>query len=313
MAGFRQVMVFCALAVTIDVAAGLGFRWMQGRVRADAGVGAVNVALEKRPDVLLLGSSRMKHHAVPSVVAGVSGLSAYNAGQDGYDFLYGAMLLDLWARVNPPPKYVVLHVDAGFLSRNVEELQRSRLFGLFAWRSSYIRSVLDQRGPLEFVKRLSMSYRANGKVFNLIKEFATGARAVGNTDGYGALWGCSPSFFGRSAALENQGLVWDFKMRSLERMAEYCRSNNARLVLVHSPYFRETESERSELLGTIDAVRAKVSEVEFWEISEFSHPELFRGKSGSFFDEAHLNDRGARDYSRVLGGKLRALGSVRDR
>src|SRR5262245_41121098 len=121
----RRFYVFigvAALIVIIDMALGVSLDWLYRKTYTGETGGLINDALSRHAQVLLLGSSRMRHHAMPAVLNHKLSLSAYNAGMDGQDFLYAMMLFDLWQRSNPPPKAILLNIDPDSFQRNDDEL-----------------------------------------------------------------------------------------------------------------------------------------------------------------------------------------------
>src|ERR1041385_987796 len=117
-----------ALIVIVDIALGASLGSLYRKTRTGETGGLIHAALSRDAQVLLLGSSRMRHHAMPAVLNRKLSLTAYNAGMDGQDFLYAVMLFDLWQRSNPPPSAIVLNIDPDSFEKSDEELQRAGIF-----------------------------------------------------------------------------------------------------------------------------------------------------------------------------------------
>src|SRR3954464_1271964 len=100
-----------ALVVIVDMTLGASFGWLYRKTRTGESGGLINDALSRDAQVLLLGSSRMRHHGMPAVLNRKLSLTAFNAGMDGQDFLYAMMLFDLWQRSHAPPNSIVLNID----------------------------------------------------------------------------------------------------------------------------------------------------------------------------------------------------------
>lgn len=297
-------------AVALDLGIGLGFEQLQKRVYGDSGVGSINLCLSKRPDILLLGSSRMKHHAVPRVLSDKLQLSVYNAGQDGYDLLYSAVLLDLWGARNPAPRAVVVHVDADSFTRNPIEIDRISVFGLFARESAFVRRVIAERGRFDTLKRVSRSYRANGKALNILKGVVVPSKPENSAEGFAGLRGRASHFLGREEADERWASgseIWDFKLDCIRGMNDYCRRHGTRLILVHSPYYYEGPLERDALGRALVEVKKRFADIEVFDISGISMPEIFHRKAHIYYDDAHLNLEGAEKYTALLAAELGRL------
>src|SRR6266699_3997963 len=94
----RRLFTFigvAALIVIMDIALGASLGWLYRKTNTGESGGLINDALSRNAQVLLLGSSRMRHHAMPALLNRKLSLTAFNAGLDGQDFLYAVMLFDL--------------------------------------------------------------------------------------------------------------------------------------------------------------------------------------------------------------------------
>src|ERR1051326_2702009 len=169
----RRLFTFigvAALIVIMDFAIGASLGRLYRRTHTGESGGLINDALSRQVQVLLLGSSRMRHHAMPVVLNRKLSLTAYNAGMDGQDFLYAVMLFDLWQRSNAPPKAIILNIDADSFQKSDEELQRAGVFSFYYDDSPLVRQILNERSRFERMKFLSRAYRANGKVLAIAKS-----------------------------------------------------------------------------------------------------------------------------------------------
>src|SRR5256885_4094904 len=106
-----------ALIVIIDIALGASLGRLYRKTHTGESGGLINDALSRDAQVLLLGSSRMRHHGMPAVLNRKLSLTAFNAGMDGQDFLYAMMLFDLWQRSHAPPNSIVLNIDPDSFQR----------------------------------------------------------------------------------------------------------------------------------------------------------------------------------------------------
>src|ERR1041385_8042254 len=169
----RRLFTFigmAALIIIIDITLSASLGWLYHKTRTGESGGLINDALCRNVQVFLLGSSRMRHHAMPTVLNRRLSLTAYNAGMDGQDFLYSMMLFDLWQRSNSPPKAIVLNIDSDSFQKSNEELQRASVFSFYYDDSPLVRQILNERSRFERMKFLSRAYRANGKVLAIAKN-----------------------------------------------------------------------------------------------------------------------------------------------
>src|SRR5256885_17269248 len=117
-----------ALIVIMDIALGASLGWLYRKTHTGESGGLINDALSRHAQVLLLGSSRMRHHAMPAVLQRKLSLTVFNVGMDGQDFLYVVMLFDLWQWFNALSKAIVLNIDSDSFEKSEEELQRASVF-----------------------------------------------------------------------------------------------------------------------------------------------------------------------------------------
>lgn len=304
---WRSLLVFAVLAVVLDRGLGFGLAGLERRARTKEVGHGIAGGLATKAQVLLLGSSRMIHHVDPAVLSRRLSLSVYNAGRDGQDFLYAAMLVDLRRHSNPPPRVIVLHVDPKSFTKDAGELKRSNCFSFYLDESDLVRKVIYQRSALEPLKYLSSAYRANGKVLPTLMAAIVGRR--GNTDGFEPL----PGTMAPPPAHDAQPVqprwepiqVWDFKAECFKGLAAYCRRNAIRLVLLHTPEFtssaRFAEAQRGHdaWVTQVKAFLADYPDIEFFDISEFTQPQTFRDPK-LFADPWHLNAKGAEVLSELV-------------
>ena len=305
----KAVLCFAILAVLLDVATGAALHQLYRRTKTGEAGGSINYAISREAQVLLLGSSRMKHHAVPSVLSQRLSMNVFNAAIDGHDFLYALMLMDLWKRTNTPPRIIILHVDPNSFNRVESELQKTAVFSFYFDESRMVREILCRRSPFERIKYFSRCYRANGKVLPIIKNLFV--HPDSRFDGFEALSGTLPPSLPKTPFTQASVQVkttefWDLKIRCFEALVDYCRQNGTCLFLVHSPRYREGQMVHDAWVNELSKFLVAYPEVEFIDISEFTYPEIFAGKPGLFKDESHLNGEGAKIFSELLATALKA-------
>ena len=313
---FRRLLLFLLLLVALDFVLGLTLARLYRHVYTGETGGQINQALTQQPQVLLLGSSRMKHHVMPAVLAKSLALSAFNAGIDGHDFLYAAMLFELWKQTNPPPKMILLNVDADTFARRQDEIEKTKVFSFYYDRAPLVREILSLRSPFEPLKFLSYAYRANGQVFPILKNLAQ--HPAPGADGFEPLRGDlskrAPDSFSAPVAVVPTYSYWDLKLRCFDGLVSYCRRHEARLFLITTPRYGEDPSAHVTWTRQLADYLRAYPEVEFVDVSAATFPGIFAGHPNLFSDRSHLNAQGARQYSELLADALAtrlAAGPVR--
>ena len=309
----KRFLLIAILLIGLDQA--LGFLLSRLYLSTTSGKtgGNINGILQQKADVLILGSSRARHHVVPAILEDSLSVSVFNAGLDGHDFLCAVMLFDLWTRAHPLPKVILLHVDPISLLNYQRELERTIIFSGYFRESDRVHSILLMRGKHEWLKYLSSSYRFNGKVLPIIKNLIMSPDPTSH--GYVGLKGSPQSGVRQAVDLtrittdEYDNPFWDLKLSYLAELARYCKANGTRLILFHSPYPQEDLSTLTDWSRQL-ALRLSYEEVEFLDLSARAH-ELFSGRPDLFYDKSHLNSRGAEIFSTLLADEVgQRLGSV---
>jgi hypothetical protein len=329
------VIGVAALIVIMDIALGDSLGWLYRKTRTGESGGLINDALSRKAQVLLLGSSRMRHHAMPAVLNRKLSLTAFNAGLDGQDFLYAVMLFDLWQRSNAPPKAIVLNIDSDSFEKSEEELQRAEVFSFYYDDSPLVRQILNERSRFERLKFLSRAYRANGKVLAIAKNLFS--HPAPDFDGFEPLSGHLPTnpsppalslsdgerekaadWSSRvegaqipaemvAAQRENIPTIadfWSLKVECFKQLADYCKKHGTRLLVVQSPRYPEDQRAHDAWVRVLSQFLADYPNVEFVDLSTCAHPDVFRGKAELFKDGSHLNDKGAEIFSTMLAEAL---------
>lgn len=310
----RALLRFVAAVVFLDVAIGFALSRAYHRTRTGEGGGLVNHMLTKDADVLVLGSSRAKHHVVPSLLGEKLGLTVYNAGTDGQSFLFATMLLDLWKARHPAPRAIVLHVDADTFRGTDEELQKTAVLSAYVDESAHVREVLYARTEFERVKYVSRTYRFNGKVLPIAKNLFVKADPA--FDGYEALTAVMDPRMMPPPKRIPRGAVFSARTRRyFEDLVAYCRQYGVRLFLVHSPQFVSDPALYGEWMPALGAAIGAYPEVELLAIDEVTHASELAGRAELFADEWHLNAKGAEVFTTLLAAELvqRGLSSSQSR
>jgi hypothetical protein len=294
------IVSFALLIVGLDRLVGAAFRSLYFRTRSGEGGGLINRALAQNPEILILGSSRAKHHFDPDIISKALGMSAYNAGINGQDFLYAAMLLDVRKKTNTPPKIILFHIDRRSVGENEDERTKAKVFSYYLERSDVVRQILAETFD-DRLKYLSLSYRANGKALPILSNLKPRPESQ---NGYVGLKGLMNVPIADDRPTPPP---WKLKLQLLDQIAQSCRSNGTKLFFVNSPRFIVDDIERKEhevWRAQITEILKPYSEIEFLELNSFSRPETFQ-RAELYRDSDHLNANGAEIFSRGLADELK--------
>ena len=305
----KRFILFVILAVILDQSLGYFLNILYAKTTTGETTGMINYALNQSPDVMVLGSSRARHHVSPAILSQRLSATVFNAGANGQDFLYAVMLMSLWCPTHAPPKVILLHIDKSSLSHREEEIQKTSVFSAFYTKSAEVKSILRLRSRFERLKYLSYCYRFNGKVFPILKNLVS--HSNNSFDGYVGLEGAldpntTPVVKIPMPSQADFSQCWDIKLRHLENLARYCKTNGCRLVLFHSPYFDDSPADMAYLMELFTHINLGDQRVEYLDLSDQTL-QLFAGRAELFKDRYHLNVRGSELFSRVLADHLAAV------
>lgn len=253
---------------------------------------------ESRDDVLILGSSRASHQYVPSVFTDSLEMSCYNCGSEGMCIYYHYVILASYIERRVKPKMVIY---------DVMDLDAQEYFG----PTFGIDAALDRLAPhyeeykcidslfllkdwKEQVKLQSKCYRFNSKLVQSIKcNFIPSLE----DHGYEVVKG-NLSNTAQFKICEYQNSPIDStKLFYVKKLIWLAKNNDIPLLLVQSPKYSKNECSGIDIIKKI----AKDNGIEFWDYMN----ELSLMKKENFRDESHLNDDGARLWSKFLAHKIK--------
>jgi hypothetical protein len=313
MTTMKRVLAFVLLAVALDQGIGCVMAALFRRTLTGERGGLLNYALTQPADVLILGSSRAQYQVMPSVLREQLAMTAFNAGLKGHDFLYAVMLLDLWQRRHGTPRVVLLQIDIESLLDRSSELEAAQVFAPYLDESPLVREILYSADPFKRFEYLSQTYRYNGKAFSVARNLFASADTGfdGFVPAHGRLDPATDRVVGN--ALDQDGTAAEQARRPFSAMKEaYLRAMAAglggkggRLVLFHTPLYGQDRDAHIVWSDRLRAVIADLPAVDFIDICETTHPQVFAGRPSLYNDVNHLNADGARIYTTMLAAELK--------
>lgn len=253
---------------------------------------------ESKDELMILGSSRAAHHYVPQVFVDSLGMSCYNAGSDGMCIYYHYGILASRIQRGCPPKMVILEV----INTDIE-ISQGATFTLDAALDRYaphygefneIDSLFAIKGWKENVKLLSKTYKYNSKLVQTIK---CNYIPWPEDRGYEALNGVMKEMEGKAPidvlSPSSQKLnIEESKVEYLNKFINICRENNILLVMSYSPYYGQKIPKAIKLITSL----AEQNGVLFFNYGD----DMRFQKTDYFQDASHLNDTGAKEYSKAF-------------
>ena len=256
----------------------------------DIGVNQTNTAqalFKRKADVLILGSSRANHSFDSKVLEKECKQSVYNAGRDGQNMVYDAIVFYSFLE-RCTPKIVVLDLAESMLDKNWNAAIREMncYYGL----SSSIDGILNERyNKLEQLKLKSNIYRYNNTWQWLLKAYT--GKEVAYLDGYRPMPVNETSNM-KANIIENDKFVVDSANLSLlNRMVETCKSKKIKLLVTYTPTLTVCRHGFIDWISNYCSGRHLPFYNAMMDEDFLKHPDLF-------YDYTHLNENGARIFTR---------------
>lgn len=263
--------------------------------------GAAHFAIKKVTDpVLIVGSSRAKHHYYPDILSDSLGMKVYNVGRDGYYLSYHCclinMILDRYT-----PDIIIWDFSMDALFSKGEDLVNK--FRPYYWEYDEVREVIDEKeGSVSKIKNLSNAYRYNGMAIPVIYRWLVGGPDYDPTNGMTPIVNTGHGL--DSEAPFHHGLNGPLdpaRVRRLQNTLQRLNDAGVKVFVFDSPNYSFKDPNRntaSESLIYEECQRLSIPVFDNREIDYFlHHPEMF-------YDEGHLFDDGARIYTQIAAHQI---------
>src|SRR3989338_2105966 len=250
-------------------------------------------AIENKSRIVFLGSSRDKHGIIPKIIEEKTGLSAYNGAFDGAGMVY----------IRGAEAFLVSHYQPEWLVISVIHLDQER--GDIRKLAPYLPEPAVQKLLAGYPWQVRLKYgwfktpRYNSMFLKWVKRRFEGPDSRA---GYEPFYGKAPEMIPDAGPLP--GAVPEFKQGEelLKEVVTEIRRHGIKPAFLELP----TGREKSSMSYFVFRDLAKKESVPFLDFSKGGADDLFLPEY-CFFEEGHLNDRGARLFSQGLAGKLAEL------
>lgn len=284
-----NIAIFFAIVAIVDVSLGMAFHYLQAH--AGGRTGAEYYVCEKATeDVIIMGSSRASHHYVPEILSEKTGLSCFNAGQDGNGII---MQYGRWKMISKryTPKLIIYDITNDFdfaLNDNMAYIDRLKPFCVNEEVRNYIASLF----PIERVKTLSNLYCYNYKFIEIFSDCIRKSDYM-NTAGYLPLYGhIRKEIVEKGRAQKKNEIEKDeVKLLYLEQLVKEAKMKRTEVVFVISPYWNGGNY-------SIDAYRSVQKIAEKYNVGLIDCLNSDISRNPDYFEDSHhLNDKGARVFT----------------
>jgi hypothetical protein len=261
--------------------------------------GFVNKVRRVKAEIVILGSSRARHHYEPEILRSELKTSVYNAGCDGQGIPYVRGMVDLLLK-EYTPKLLIIDVDPTSLAFSQDKFDSATILAPFIDESEAIRRILYSRGPFEPIKYLSRSFRYNSKPLAILKNInAQDSSISGFVPARRTLVPSSQTKLELNNQVNNwyadQGLV-----QLLREIIQQAKLKGVKIILSNSPRWRSDNKVDPLQIPLYNFLRGITlqEKIPYLSVTQGNTPSLH--DASLFADPAHLNERGAKIFTNIL-------------
>ena len=292
-----NILVFFAIVVVIDICVGIVGDYLVGYVKSGDTKRTNDLAMLDQHDVLILGSSRARHHYDAPFLSDTLGLDVYNAGYDGNGVVLAYGLLEMILE-RYQPKLIIYDVEPNFdinvyAEDNHHKRYISRLKPYF--RHKAVGDLIMDVSNEEWYKVHSGMMRYNMSILNMLTE---GLRNSTDTNkGYSPLEG---AYNREPSQVKNDFERDSFKINYCRKLFLLANENQIPIIVVASPKYGMSSSDIIQPIKDLCADQG-ILFLDYYSDAEFmTHKEWFK-------EPMHLNSIGARQFSVLIADKVSEL------
>lgn len=253
---------------------------------------------EQSADVLIMGSSRARHHYIPSIIADSVGMSVYNAGFDGNGVVLMSGFYNLLS-ARYRPDLVLYEVTPSFDINIYDEDDGCKRYlkGLRPYfEKESVRKMYRRVAPEDIVKNRFGLYRYNSSIIDLLQDcFFVGQY---QPDGFVPMQGVM-SAEKQAAKVAGKSEVDTMKLNILYEFVSNVLSDSVQMIFVASPKYGATSSKSFQPIKKLCQEKG----IEFWDY--YADPQ-YVSNTRYFKESMHLNEYGAEVFSRDIASRISA-------
>lgn len=285
-----KVGLFFLVLIIVDRALGMVFAYMGEHAKGGYVGHHVYVTDKTNEDILIFGSSRAIHHYNPQIIIDSLNMTCYNCGQDGNGIV---LFYGMWQMIKEryQPKMIIYDVNTGFDLYEGESNQKYLGWLRMDYDRPGVKQIFVAIDPTEKYKMMSMLYRYNSKFMQNITDNVHPIFEI-EGNGFLPLKGEMDQMKIRGGKGEKPAKQADsVKLEFFSKLIE--ESTGVELVFVASPIWYGSSGKDYQPIREI----CEANNVRF---IDFSNREKYVHQNQWFKDGAHLNARGADEFTRDL-------------
>lgn len=261
----------------------------------------INMADE---EIVILGASRAEDQYVPQILEDSLGGTVYNYGVGAQNVYTNYCILNLLIKDSKRKPQIVIW-DFYFTDImdtpgwNTEKLYR--LYSAYNYDDT-IKSVLKLQGLRKelFLDNISL-YKLNSKLTRAIVSNPRDLRVERNK-GYNGL---NITLKDTLAVNDEDRTQLDsIKLSYISRMFSLCKDNDIKLFVFISPAYYLLPPQSDHDWDVVISTMCEMNNIPFY---NFEQDSTFLNNRSYFYNQMHLNDKGARAYSSLVASKVKAI------
>lgn len=271
--------------------------YLTSHVRSGDTKRTYDLSMQDCHDVLILGSSRARHHYDAPFLSDTLGLDVYNAGYDGNGVVLAYGLLEMILE-RYEPRLILYDVEPSFdidvyEADNNHKRYISRLKPYY--RHKAIGSIIADVSTEEWYKVHSGMIRYNMSLLTMYLDNFRPSKDTGK--GFSPLYG---EYDREPESNVGNSELDQFKLSYIDKVITLANSKHIPIVFVASPKYEKASSE--EIKPVIDICRRNnVTFLDHYNDAEFmQHKEWFK-------EPMHLNERGAKEFSSLIAKEILSI------
>ena len=255
---------------------------------------------EADEDIIVLGSSHAHRHYVPEELKQETGKTVFNAGAEGQQLLYHYGLLKMILEKESKPDLIILNIDDYFLYDT--PVAYDRLNDLHPYYGEYrdeLYPILKLNSDFIDLKLFFKGYQTNSTLVHALRYYASPQTTL---NGYRPLYGkvTEESLKSMTVIKEyTEKIEGDF-VWALKELIKIAKSSDVKLAFVTSPNILKKNLKGNKSFDLIKQI-AKEGEVLFL---DYYNDKRFVNQYALYHDISHLNDDGARLFTKILANDL---------
>ena len=289
-----KLALFAALICVVDVSFGFVCDYLRDHTKGGMSGNKDYICRKSNEDIIMMGSSRMRHHYVPQMIEDSLDVTCYNAGIDGngvimsYGFL--KMITDRYS-----PQVIIYDVSRFDIYKddNTKYLGSLKAYYDFAG----IDEIFSDVDKAENIKMNSRLYRYNSDLLGLL------------TDNIHPSYTFEKGYWPSHGVMDYEpdmtdislGEVDELKIQYLEKFITLAKSKEIPLIFCASPTYHTAYNEHFH-----DPAKALCSKYEVPFLDFYGDEEISSNKK-YFSNTTHLNDLGARTYTAKIISEVKSL------